>query len=388
MKPKILLVDDEPNVLESNKRILGREWSLKTASSGEDGLKEISTNGPFAVVVSDFDMPRMNGIQFLVKVRETAPESVRMMLTGEGDYQTAINAVNEGNIFRFLTKPCSAIDLNKALNAGVEQYELIQTEKLMRAQEVEIAAQIQRSLLLEDPPSQLEGIDIASITIPSQGADGDFLDFFTFHERCFDMIIGDVMGKGVSAALVGAGAKSRFSRVLSRLFSALGSRPTPEAIMRQAHLELNQQLQNLDRYLTLIYARFDGEARQLFLVDAGHPPVLHYSQRTGTVEELKQTNVPFGFPPLSPYCQLSVPLEEGDVFLFFSDGLIDSRHGKEFFGMDRLSPFLLQHKDLSASSLISTLHQSVSDFVAGTAFGDDLSIVVVKIIPDSKKTLF
>lgn len=126
---KILCVDDEQHILASYRRQLRKDFDLDTASSGPEGLEAIQTNGPFAVIVSDMQMPGMNGVQFLSEARKIAPNSVRMMLTGVADQSTAAEAVNEGNVFRFLTKPCRSESLIRALVAGIEQYKLITAEK-------------------------------------------------------------------------------------------------------------------------------------------------------------------------------------------------------------------------------------------------------------------
>jgi response regulator RpfG family c-di-GMP phosphodiesterase len=126
---KILFVDDDSNLLASYKRQLRKQFVIETASEGKLGLEAITDQGPYAVVVSDLRMPGMDGIQFLCRVREISPDSVRMMLTGYADVKTAIEAVNEGNIFRFLTKPCHPDDLFKALIAGMHQYRLITAER-------------------------------------------------------------------------------------------------------------------------------------------------------------------------------------------------------------------------------------------------------------------
>lgn len=126
---KILLVDDEPNVLEAFRRQLRKRYDVHTAVSGQEGLKKVAEDGPYAVIVSDMRMPVMDGIAFLMAVRQAAPESVRMMLTGNADQQTAIDAVNRGAIFRFLTKPCPPDVMISALNAGIEQYSLVTAEK-------------------------------------------------------------------------------------------------------------------------------------------------------------------------------------------------------------------------------------------------------------------
>jgi len=129
MNGKILFVDDEPAVLEGCKRILRGDFQLSTAVSGEDAIAVIGKNGPYEVVVSDMQMPGMNGIQLLSRVREIAPQTIRVVLTGHADIETAMNAVNEGAVFRFLTKPCPADVLRKTLTACLLQYHLVTAEK-------------------------------------------------------------------------------------------------------------------------------------------------------------------------------------------------------------------------------------------------------------------
>jgi response regulator RpfG family c-di-GMP phosphodiesterase len=129
MADKTLFVDDEPAVLDGYKRMLHREFAVDSAVGGEQGLAAIHDHGPYAVVISDMRMPGMNGAQFLAQVRETAPDTVRMLLTGYTDLDAAMHAVNEGNIFRFLTKPCEKEVIAKAITTGLVQYRLVTAEK-------------------------------------------------------------------------------------------------------------------------------------------------------------------------------------------------------------------------------------------------------------------
>lgn len=129
MAEKILFVDDDENVLMGYRRQLHKEFAVDTALGGEHGLSLLASQGPYPVIVADMRMPGMDGILFLSKVKETYPDSVRIMLTGNADQQTAINAINEGNIFRFLTKPCPQETMVKTLTAGIEQYRLVVAEK-------------------------------------------------------------------------------------------------------------------------------------------------------------------------------------------------------------------------------------------------------------------
>lgn len=129
MSEKILFVDDDRNLLAACERNFRRLVPLETAEGGEAGLARIAERGPFAVVIADRQMPGMDGIQFLSEVRKRAPETVRIMMTGNADLEVAIRVVNEGNIFRFLIKPCPHEILAKAIEDARVQYRLVVAER-------------------------------------------------------------------------------------------------------------------------------------------------------------------------------------------------------------------------------------------------------------------
>jgi ActR/RegA family two-component response regulator len=129
MAEKILMVDDDSNVLDGYRRSLGREFLLETTVGAQEALALAAANGPYAVVVSDMRMPGMDGLQLLSKIKDQSPDTIRIMLTGNADMDTAINAINEGNIFRFLNKPCGKETMAKTLTAGLVQYRLVTAEK-------------------------------------------------------------------------------------------------------------------------------------------------------------------------------------------------------------------------------------------------------------------
>jgi FixJ family two-component response regulator len=126
---KILFVDDEPAFLTGYELMLRPHFDMDTAVGGERGLAAVRDHGPYAVVVSDMRMPGMSGAQFLARVRQIAPSAIRMILTGNADINAAMDAVNEGNIFRFMAKPCPQDVLVKAINSGLAQNRLITAEK-------------------------------------------------------------------------------------------------------------------------------------------------------------------------------------------------------------------------------------------------------------------
>ena len=134
MAEKILLVDDDSNILDGYRRSLSREFLMETALGGELALKLVAENGPYAVVISDMRMPGMDGIQLLSKIKAQSPDTIRVMLTGNAEIETAINAINEGSIFRFLTKPCSKEMMAKTLTAALVQYRLVTAERQLLEQ--------------------------------------------------------------------------------------------------------------------------------------------------------------------------------------------------------------------------------------------------------------
>jgi FixJ family two-component response regulator len=128
MPERVLIVDDDTNVLDAYRRRLGRALHVEVCNDPVDALRLIDGDQEYAVIISDFLMPKLNGVQFLAKCREKSPGSVRMMLTGISDFGTSVDAVNAGAVFRFLLKPCPPEVLSQALIDGIRQYRLEQAE--------------------------------------------------------------------------------------------------------------------------------------------------------------------------------------------------------------------------------------------------------------------
>lgn len=126
---KVLLVDDEANILSGLKRQLRKQFDITTAISGHEALVAARNEGPFAVIVSDMRMPGMSGLEVLAQMQKISPDTTRIMLTGNSDQQTAIDAVNQGNVFRFLTKPCETDILTNVIGTAIDQYELVIAER-------------------------------------------------------------------------------------------------------------------------------------------------------------------------------------------------------------------------------------------------------------------
>lgn len=152
-RPRVLCVDDEPLVLHALSRNLRAHFDVTTATSGLEALGLLDDPPPFAVVLSDMRMPEMDGARFLTRVRERTPDSVRILLTGHADLASAVAAVNQGQVFRFLTKPCPPEDLLASIQAGVEQYRLVHAERELLEQTLAGAVRALSELLALSNPT-------------------------------------------------------------------------------------------------------------------------------------------------------------------------------------------------------------------------------------------
>lgn len=166
MTEKILFVDDEENILQSIKRELRKRFDIFTAEGGAQALEVLKNSGPFSVIVSDMRMPVMDGIQLLSKVKDLYPDTVRLMLTGNADQETAIEAVNKGQIFRFLNKPCPTSVLVTAIALAQRQYRLITAEKELLDKTLKGSITVLSELLsLANPIAFSSGLRIKNLVV-------------------------------------------------------------------------------------------------------------------------------------------------------------------------------------------------------------------------------
>src|SRR5207249_2488817 len=151
--PRVLYVADDPRAIELFTAQAGREYVVVSASNGAAALEILASGEPFAVVVSDMEMGAMNGIAFLSRVADRWPESVRLLMTGHADLNTAIQAVNEGHIFRFLTKPVMHGMLAQTLRAAVEQYNLVTARRMLLEQTLRASIKAMADILALASPA-------------------------------------------------------------------------------------------------------------------------------------------------------------------------------------------------------------------------------------------
>jgi sigma-B regulation protein RsbU (phosphoserine phosphatase) len=276
----------------------------------------------------------------------------------------------------------STLALQAAMVAENDRLHRASLDNERLRQEVEIGSVIQQTLLLGLPPGGMRSFRLATLAVPSALVDGDFYDFFRHDDGTLDVAIGDVMGKGVPAALVGAATKSQLLRALSGLLGTGVRLPGVVDVISAAHQVVVPQLIALERFVTLCYARFESPQRRLTLVDCGHTRTVHYRSRDRSVALLQGFDTPLGFCEESSYRPFVVSFEAGDVFFFYSDGLTETRgRSGEAFGEKRLAELVAQHGDLAPAALVELLRQAVVGFSATGTFADDLTCVAVQITP-------
>lgn len=252
--------------------------------------------------------------------------------------------------------------------------------------ELETGNEIQRSLLLGDVPESIHGAHLATYTEPSQGIDGDFFAITRFRPDCFELLVGDVMGKGVPAALIGAGVKSRYHQALTELLAQRtgNAAPSPADIVNALHRAVTRRLIELDTFVTLALYRFDISAGTLTLVNAGHTPALLVRDNDTHVEVVHGDNLPLGVIEGETYSQKTLDIRQGDALLVYSDGITEACNIKrEEFGLDRLSSILRAGRAafLPPSAQLQSIRQEVRRFVGSDILRDDQTAAMVELQP-------
>ena len=378
MKDKILLVDDEPMVLAGLKRQLRNQFRVETALSGDEALKMIEEQGPFAVIVSDFKMPGMNGIEFLREAKKIGPDTVRMMLTGSADMSTAIQAVNEGNIYQFHPKPCPADTLGQAIQSGIEKYrETTDSQNQMQKVKSSLAqaSKIQQTLMPKSDP-QVEGYDIAGKSIWCDETSGDYYDFIKPEEWGRDkvgIVVADVIGHGISAALL-------MTTVRASLKERILSPGTGAAIVSDVNKRLVRDIEELNLFITMFYSEIDLDTNCLRWVHAGHEPALIYDPPKGAFETLAGDGLPLGVIKDWEYRESEIRIDSGQIILIGTDGIKEACNSQnEYFGNERLMAVIREHAGKPAKVILEEVFASLEKFRFPAERKDDETLVVIKV---------
>ena len=379
MEPKVLFVDDDPKVLAGIRRQLRKKVPIETVESGRAGLEAMHASGPFSVVVTDYCMPEMNGIEFLTRVRQVAPETVRVLLTGSADLNAAIQAVNQGNIFRFLTKPCSPEELTAALNAGIAEYRRTRKERKFNRRTrrwLNQAMEVQQGLMPTCVPD-LDGIDVCGRSIYCDQTGGDYYDYFekeAAEGRKLSFVVGDVSDHGLPSALLMATARGFLRERASRPGSV-------SSIVSSVNRQLTRDIQSSGRFMTLFFAEIDLAARSIRWVRAGHDPALLLDPRLESFVELGgQGGLPLGVFEDAVYEEHHRDLAPGQIIAIGTDGIWEACNSEgRMFGKLRLQRIVRDHAERPAAEIVQRVLEAHKQFLFPLDIKDDATLVVVKV---------
>ncbi len=380
MKDKILLVDDDAMVLAGLKRQLRNQFSIDTALSGEEALQLLRENGPYAVIISDFMMPGMNGVEFLSKVKRSNPDTIRMMLTGTADMPTAIKAVNEGNIFQFHPKPCPTETLSKAIQSGLTQYnKTITDQNQLRKVKVSLAqASLVQQKMMPKADPQIEGFDIAGKTIMCDETGGDYYDYFYAGETGADpigIVVGDVTDHGIPSALLMSAARAFLRQRIQA--------PPREcaSIISDVNKRLVRDIEDLNLFMTMFYCEISAKEKTIRWVKAGHEPALLYEPADDSFETLNGNGLPLGVMEDAVYESFERPISSGQIILIQTDGIKEaSNERSEIFGTERLLQVIRSHANQPAREILDRVFEALAHFRRPLQLDDDATLVVIKVL--------
>lgn len=401
----ILIVDDEAPVLHSLRRVLRDDrYHIIEASDGTEALEKLNET-EFSLIISDQFLPDYEGIEVLLEAQKLQPQATRIIMTGSHDLKVVVEAINVGQVAQFIQKPWDAEALKNVVRTAIERYELTKENQELHARivdqhrqlqlnhtqlqkELELGARIHRVMLRGQVPDFVNGVQIEAVTEPSKQIDGDFFDFYDSADATFDVVMGDVMGKGIPAALVGTALKTQLRRFAvgageSGCFTE-GSAwrsdiARPKDVLMSVQDEVGQQLIDLEYFVTLFYGRFQLDQWRFVYVDCGSTKPIHYSKEHGTTRLLKGDNYPIGTIPDDIFEEHEVYYGEGDLFVFYSDGVTEAcSPDGELYGEERLQDFVRNNAQLPPRALQHLLYKSVIGHTGSEELHDDLTIIVLQ----------
>ncbi len=382
---RVLIAEDDPIARRILEAMLKKwDYDVITVSDGDAAWAELQRPDAPKLAVLDWQMPGMDGVDIIRKLREIGGQEYfyTILLTSRDTKQDLVIGMQAG-ADDYIAKPFDPQELSVRLRAATriiqQQAELAEA----RNQEMRIAGRVQKTLLFGKTTQSVDWLDYAVLATPAREVGGDFYDVFKHGDTCIDFVLGDVMGKGVPAALLGAGAKSRVLYAINSLLteSSTHALPSPHDIVDFVNVEITPELMQLDSFVTACYTRFDRRKKQFLFVDCGHLPIIHVHASTGECSLLKTDNVPLGFLEDESYRQSAVPYEIGDLFCLYSDGVTEAHNGNgEMFEEERVIDVLRSAHTQSPREILDKLSAEVNGFCRSTSFDDDVTCIAAKIV--------
>ncbi len=377
---KILVVDDEPDleplVLQRMRRnIRSGQYEFVFAQNGVEALKRLNQDEGIDMVLSDINMPQMDGLTLLEQIPEVDPNIRSVIVSAYGDMKNIRTAMNRG-AFDFVTKPLDFEDLRVTIERTLQHLTewreaLAVRDKLVALQnELDVASKMQQSIL----PTRFPGGDDYQLFAnmePARNVGGDFFDVVRLENSRIGLAIADVSDKGVPAALF-----MMSSRTLLK-GAAIGS-PEPGDVLREVNELLNED-NEAAMFVTVLYAVFNPANGELVYSNGGHnPPVIVHADGSFTVLPLTG-GIALGMLPDIEYGQKTITLSPGDTAILYTDGVTEAMNADdEEFGLERLCRIFADAPPKDAKEANSTIFKAVHDFAGYTPQSDDITCLTLR----------
>ncbi|MCR4559267.1 MAG: SpoIIE family protein phosphatase [Bacteroidales bacterium] len=385
MAVKILSVDDETD-LEAlltqyfRRKIRKGEYEFFFAHNGLEALMVLSKNPDIEIILSDINMPEMDGLTLLAKINEMRNPALKcVMVSAYGDMGNIRQAMN-GGAFDFATKPIDLDDLSLTIEKAIEQNKYIHSSQQEHKQlenlksDLSIASEIQQAILprvFPPFPDMCQYLGIAASMTAAKDVGGDFYDFFQLDSDRIGFLIADVCGKGIPAAIFMA-----VSRTVIRTTGLRGLSPA-ECIDTANKLIAADSVDCM--FVTVFYGIYNIKTGEVVYCNAGHNPP-HILKSDCGIEILpKPKNMVVGAMDFAVYKQDTVQLEKGDALVLFTDGVTEAMNPqKEEFGVARLNDSLQDAAMRSPQEIIDTVKDDIKTFADGAEQSDDITMLVIK----------
>jgi len=375
--PRLLIADDQPDVLTALRLLLkGEGIESESANSPEAVVKAVSERD-FDLVLIDLNYTRdttsgEEGLDLIARIRALDGALPVVGMTAWGSVELAVEAMKRG-INDFVLKPWENSRLLEVLRSQIEAGRARRQQartQAVQAQELAAARTVQQNLLPKFLPP-IRGCEASAQWQPAREVGGDYFNVAELSNSLTSICIGDVMGKGMPAALL-------MSNLQAFVKAFAGKDTSPDKLCT----EINHAMcdgGNAGKLITFFYSQYDSASRRLLYTNAGHnPPLLIRSD--GSLERLNRGGTLLGAFSDSEYDLGEIKLNSGDRLLLYTDGVTEAvNHAGEEFGESRLEPLMIENRDLSAEALRVAVMAAVTEFSGGN-FQDDAAIIVLAVI--------
>ena len=376
---RILVVDDEPDLepllLQRMRRPIRRgQYEFVFAGNGLEALHKLDEDPSIDMVLSDINMPQMDGLTLLEQIPEVNPNIRSVIISAYGDMKNIRTAMNRG-AFDFVTKPIDFKDLQVTIDRTLLHVEelkeaLMARDKLVTLQnELDVASNIQQSILPTQLPAEVDYKMYGSMK-SARNVGGDFFDVVRLPDRRVGLAIADVSDKGVPAALF-----MMSSRTLLK-GAAIGA-IEPGDVMTTVNQLLCED-NEAAMFVTLLYGVYDPETGRLTYANGGHnPPLIVHTDNTSTL--LPQTDgLALGLLPDYEYEQNTITVAPGETLVLYTDGVTEAMNGnEEEFGVDRLQEIFRQDHPRDPHAITQLIFDAVDDFAGDTPQSDDVTCLTL-----------